>query len=115
MLFHEFGEYGVLALQFGFEAFDLVVLSVLDGLGLASVVESGMAVLEELFEPGIELGGVEVEFIAEVRDRNLVDEVLLDSHLGAVKCPSLREPPSVYPTGQSPRPTRQNRCYRRKR
>ena len=55
-----------LALQLGFELFDLAVLGVLDGLGLAAVVEGGVAVLEELLEPAVELSGVDVEFIAQV-------------------------------------------------
>ena len=51
------------------------VLGVLGGLGLAAVVEGGVAVLEELLEPVVELVGVDVEFIAEVGDGDLVDEV----------------------------------------
>jgi len=75
MLFHEFAEYGVLALELRFKLFDLVVLGVLDGFALAAVGESQMAVLEELLEPVVELVGVDVEFIAKVRDGNLVEEV----------------------------------------
>ena len=75
MRFHEFGHDLVLAEELGFELFDLVVLGVLDGLALAAVGEGEMAVLEELLEPVVELVGVEVEFIAEVGDGDLVDEV----------------------------------------
>ncbi len=75
MRFHELGHDLVFALELGFELFDLVVLGVLDGLALAAVVEGEVAVLEELFEPAVELVGVEVEFIAEVGDGDLVDEV----------------------------------------
>ena len=34
-----------------------------------------MAVLEELLEPVVELVGIDVELIAEVRDGDLVDEM----------------------------------------
>ena len=53
----------------------LLVLGVFGGLGFAAVVEGGVAVLEELLEPGVELGGIEVEFIAKVGNRDLVDEM----------------------------------------
>jgi hypothetical protein len=43
-----------------------------------AVGKSQMTVLEELPEPVVELVEVEVEFIAQVRDRNLVDEVPLE-------------------------------------
>ena len=79
MLFHEFGEDGVLALELGFKAFDFLLVGVFDGLGLAAVVEGGVAVLEELLEPAIDLVGVEAEFIAQIRDGNLVDEVPLEN------------------------------------
>ena len=50
-------------------------LHLLDGLGLAAVVEGVMAVVEELLEPAVELVGVDVEFIAQVGDGDFVDEV----------------------------------------
>ena len=78
MLFHEFGEDGVLALELGFEEIDFLLLGIIDGLGLATVVESGMAVFEELLEPGVDLVGKEVEFIAKVGDGDLVEEVTLE-------------------------------------
>lgn len=79
MLFHEFGEHGIVALGPGFELLDLAFPGVLDGLGLAAVAEGGLAVLEEFLEPGVELlGGVEVEFIAQVRDGDLVEEMPLE-------------------------------------
>ena len=37
-----------------------------------------MAVLEELLEPVVELVGLDVEFIAQVGDGDLVDEVPLE-------------------------------------
>ena len=72
MLFHELDEDGVLALELGFEPLNLVVVGILDSLALAAIVEGGMAVLEKLFEPGVDLVGVEAEFIAQVRDGDLV-------------------------------------------
>jgi hypothetical protein len=76
--FHELGHDLVLARQLGFELLDPSVLGIFDGLGLAAVVEGGLAVLEELLEPGVELVGVELEFVAQVRDRDLVDEVTFE-------------------------------------
>ena len=86
-VFQEFGHDLIFASELGFEPLDLLVLRVLDRLGLAAVVEGGMAVLEELFEPAVDLVGVKIEFIAEVRDGNLVDEVPLEDGdlLGAGK------------------------------
>jgi hypothetical protein len=57
---------------------DFVVLGLLDGLALSAVGEGEMAILEELFEPVVELVGVELQFIAEIGHRNLVDEVPLE-------------------------------------
>ena len=78
MLFHEFGEHGVFPLELGFELFNLLVLGVLGGFGLTVGVEGEVAVLEELLEPGLELGRVEVVLIAQVGNGNLVDEVPLE-------------------------------------
>jgi hypothetical protein len=78
MLFHELGEDGVLALELGFEAFDFLVSGVFDGLGRAAVVKGGVAVLEELFEPAVELVGIEAQFIAQVRDGDLVEEMAFE-------------------------------------
>ena len=71
----ELGEDGVLSLELGFEPLYLEVVGVLDGLALAAVVESGVTVLEKLFEPAVNLVGVEAEFIAQVRDGDLVEEM----------------------------------------
>ena len=73
--FHELGHDLVLASELGFELLDLGLLGVFDGLGLAAIGEGEVAVLEELFEPVVELVGVDVEFIAQVGDGDLVDEV----------------------------------------
>src|ERR1022692_1555878 len=78
MLFHELDKDGVLALELGLEQLDLAFLGVFDSFGLAAVVEGSMAVLEELFEPAVDLVGIEAELIAEVRDGNLVEEMAFE-------------------------------------
>jgi len=78
VLFHEFAEDGVLALELGFEPFDLVVLGVLGGFALAAVGEGQMSVLEELLQPVVDLVGMKIEFVAQLRDRDLIEEVPFD-------------------------------------
>jgi hypothetical protein len=78
VLLHEFAEDLVLALELGFELPDLVVLGILDRLGLATVVESGVAVLEELLLPAIEEVGSDAEFVAEIGDRHLLNKVAFE-------------------------------------
>ena len=78
MLFHKLGEDGILALDLGFELFDLAVLGVLFDLGLAAVLEGGMAVLEELLEPGVDLGRMKIEFVAQVGDWDLLEKMTLE-------------------------------------
>ncbi len=75
MRFHEFGHDFVLADELGFELLDLGGVGILDGFGLAPVGEGEVTVLEEFFEPVVELVGIDVEFIAEVGNGDLVDEV----------------------------------------
>jgi hypothetical protein len=67
--FHEFGHDLVLLLELGLELLDLGLLGLFDALGLAAIGEREMSVLEELFEPVVELVGVDVEFIAQVGDQ----------------------------------------------
>jgi hypothetical protein len=98
VFFHELGEDRVLALQLGFELFDLAVLGVLDGLAFTAIVESEVTVLEELLEPAVDLVGVEAKFVAQVRDGHLFDEVPLEDSdlLGAREMTTLLvhdEPP----------------------
>ena len=87
MSFHELGHDLVLADEFGFELLDLLVLGIFDSLGLAAVLEGDVAILEEILEPAVELVGIDVEFIAEVRDRDPFDEVTFEDGnlLGAGK------------------------------
>ena len=79
MGFHQFGHDGVLALDLGFELLDLPILGVLNGLGLAPILESEMAILEESLEPVVKLRGLDIQFIAEVGNRNLIDEMTLEN------------------------------------
>ena len=65
---------------------------------LRPLSKASVAVLEELLEPVVELVGVDVEFIAEVRDGDLVDEVPFEDGdlLGAGEVTTLlvhEEPP----------------------
>ncbi len=67
-------------------------------LDLRPLSKTSMAVLEELFEPAVELVGVDVEFIAQVGDRDLVDQMPFEDGdlLGAGKMTTLLghdEPP----------------------
>ena len=45
---HELGHDLVLARELGFELLNLLVFGVFDGLGVAAILEEGVAVLEEL-------------------------------------------------------------------
>jgi hypothetical protein len=77
MLLHQLGEDFVLALQFGLEVGDLLVLGV--GSSLAAFVVAGegrLTVLEEELLPGVEVGDGDAMFFADVGDRDLVEEVL---------------------------------------
>jgi hypothetical protein len=72
--------------------FDLLDAGVLDGFGLAAVVEGGMAVLEELLEPAVDLVGVELVFIALLRS-SLVPKVATTQaprRLACLVCPGRR-------------------------
>jgi hypothetical protein len=75
MLFHELGEDGILALELGLEAFYFLVVGIFDGLGLAAVLEGGVAVLEELFLPAVEEGGSDAELIADIGDGDFFEQV----------------------------------------
>ena len=73
VLFQEFSQHGVLAFEFGFQFFDLLLLGRFDGLGRPAVVEGGVVVLEELLEPGVKLVGADVVLIAEVGNGDLLE------------------------------------------
>ncbi len=78
MGFHELGHDLVLTGELGLELLDPGLLSIFDGLGLAAIGEGEVAVLEELFEPVVKLVGVDVVFITQVGNGDLVDEVALE-------------------------------------
>src|SRR2546421_12584094 len=92
MLLHELGEDLVLALELGLELLDLAFLAIFEGLGLAAVLENDMAVLEEVLEPAIELGGMNLEVITQVSDGDFVDEMPFEDgdFLGAGQVTTLR-------------------------
>ena len=73
--FHQLGHDLVFAGELGFELLDFLVLGLLDGLGLRAIGEGEVAVLEEPFEPVVDLIGMEIKFIAEVGNGHFVDEV----------------------------------------
>ena len=73
--FHEFGHDLVFAYELGFELLDFLVLAILAGLVFTAIGKGEVPILKEFFEPVVELVGVDVEFIAQVRNGNLVDEV----------------------------------------
>jgi len=65
MPFRELGKHDVLALKFGFQALDPLILGIFPRLGLAPVVEGDMPVIEKLFQPGIKQGRVKIVLIAQ--------------------------------------------------
>jgi hypothetical protein len=77
VLLHQLGEDLVLALEFGLEIGDLLVLGV--GSGLAAFVVAGegrLAILEKELLPGVEVVDGDTVFFAEVGNRDLVEEML---------------------------------------
>ena len=88
---HEFGHDLVLANELGVELLDVGLLRVIDGLGLASVGEGEMSVFKELFEPVVELVGIDVELIAEIGHGDFFDEMPLEDRdlLGIGEMPAL--------------------------
>ena len=82
VLFHEFGEDLILALELGFELLDLVILGVFGGSGSAAIVEAGLSVLEQEPLPGVEEVGLDAELFTELRNRGAFDQVPFeDGHL----------------------------------
>jgi hypothetical protein len=63
----------VFPLDFRFQFGDASFIDV-DGVD-PRLLESGCAVLEELFQPGIENGRLKIELVADVRDALVLDEV----------------------------------------
>jgi hypothetical protein len=81
VLLQQFGHDFVFALQLLLELLELPVLGVLGrlgGFGLATVLEGGMSVLEEFLLPAIEYVGCKPQFIAEIGDGRLLEQVPLE-------------------------------------
>ena len=72
MLLHEFRDDIDFPPAFRFQFGDASFIDV-DGVD-PSLLESGGAVLEELFLPGIENGRLKIELVADVRDALVLDE-----------------------------------------
>jgi len=70
---HQFRKDIVLGSQLGLKLLDPFLVRVI--LMAISLLECGSAVLEELFLPAVENRWLQVIFIAQVRDRNLVNKV----------------------------------------
>ncbi len=79
MSLHQLGHDLILASHLSFELLDLLYVGILDGLGLAAVVEDDVTVLKEVLQPAVKLVGVEVVLIAEIRHRDLLDQLLLEN------------------------------------
>ena len=75
MLFHELGEHLVLLLQLGFQKGDPLLAGLDLFVGSGRRPEGRDAVLKELLEPAVEDGGVDLMFVTQSRNRNLIDQV----------------------------------------
>jgi hypothetical protein len=76
VLFHELGEDLVLALELGFEAFDLLLLKGLGLLGVPAVAgEGGSAVFEESPLPEVEEARLEAVPFTKLGDGDLLEKV----------------------------------------
>ena len=76
-LLHQLGDHFVLGSQLGFEPLDLALLGCRTG-GLAFAFESRGGVIEQLFLPLVELGGLDLALVAEIGDRHAFDEMPFD-------------------------------------
>ena len=75
---HELGHDLVLARELGFEFLDFSVLGILDGLGVAAILEEGVAVLEELFLPAVKEGRGDAELVADSGDGDAFEQMPLE-------------------------------------
>ena len=74
MLGKQLGHHLILALQFGFQFFDLLRIS-RHAPGPAGALESGSAILEERLLPVVEEGRLNLVLLADLRDQLLVDQM----------------------------------------
>src|ERR1700691_1928877 len=75
---HEFSHDLVLAREFGFELLDFLVLGVLDGLGVAAILEEGVGVLEDLLLPTVKDRWRDAELIADGGDGDAFEQMPLE-------------------------------------
>ena len=74
MSFHELGHDLVFAVELGLEVLDLAVLGIVDGPGLAAILEGQVGALEELALPLVEERGVNVELVADGGDGDAFEQ-----------------------------------------
>src|SRR5947209_1693980 len=80
MLFHEFGEHGILALEPSFEGGDLLLVDGLRTFGRPPIVlEGGGAVFEEDFLPVVERVGLDTVLVTQIGDRDLFQVVFAEN------------------------------------
>lgn len=84
MFLHQFGENFVLGLQLGFQLFNAFLFGFFSA--RTSFVESGCPVLEKLLLPAVKNGWLQVVFIAQIRDRNPVNQVSLKNEHLLLSC-----------------------------
>src|ERR1700722_3232459 len=65
-------------MDLGFELLDFLDVGILGGLGLAAVLEEGVAVLEEFFLPAVEEGGRDAEAIADGGDGDAFEQMAFE-------------------------------------
>ena len=75
---HELGHDLIFACELGFELLDLLVLGVLDGFGLAAILEEGVAIFEGLLLPAVKERGCDAELIADRGDRDAFEQMPLE-------------------------------------
>src|SRR2546428_12735101 len=75
MLFHELGQDLVLLLQLGLQKGDALLASLDLLVGAGRRPEGRGPVVKELLEPAIEDRGVDLIFVAQSGNRNLIDQV----------------------------------------
>jgi hypothetical protein len=79
MFFHEAGDDAVFALQPSFEGVDSFLAFLLGASGVTAVLlEGAVAVLEEFLLPEVEGVDADVQFVTDLRDRHVVEQVPLD-------------------------------------
>jgi len=73
MFFQQFSQHGVFSLELGLELFDFLIASI-DRRSFW-ILERSHSVFEEHLLPIVEDGGLELVLLAQLRDRDLVDQM----------------------------------------